>query len=67
MMTENFSGHDQRSKQLVSDVALMRDQLREIEVNNATLVDKEDLGRLHDRVDNLHKDVCQLLGRTEKK
>lgn len=65
-VSEQFSGHDERSRQLVADVGILKTQLRDMELSCQTLVDKDDLGRIHDRIDNMHKDVALMLGRSDK-
>lgn len=65
-VSKQFSGHDERSRQLVTDVGILKTQLRDMELSCQTLVDKDDLGRIHDRIDNVHKDVALMLGRSDK-
>ena len=65
-VSEQFSGHDERSRQIVSDLGNLKTQLLEMHLSCKTFVNKDDLVRVHDRIDVMHKDVAQILGRSEK-
>lgn len=63
-VSEQFSGHDERSKLLLDRVNIVEKRLREIEIGCSN---KEDINRLHDRIDSIHRDVCEINGAVGRK
>ncbi len=63
-VSEQFSGHDERSKLLLERVTMVEKRLREIEIEG---VKREDIQRIHDRIDSIHRDVCEINGAISRK
>ena len=63
-VSEQFSGHDERSKLLLERVNIIEKRLREIEIDG---VKRDDILRLHERIDSIHRDVCEINGAVSRK
>lgn len=63
-VSEQFSGHDERSKLLLERTNIIEKRLREIEMNGAN---REELKGVYERINDMHKDVCEINGAIGRK